>query len=110
MDQSAINNHGITQKTQETLRHRIRPIVEHFLKTDEVFADLEGDRALDEVLDVFLRNGNEEELQQMSDEVMTEKVRRILGTNMLFGLLSDLTPEEMQEFDAALLDLRKGRS
>jgi len=62
-----------------------------------VFAGLEGDRTFNEVLDVFIRNGNEQELQQMSDEVMTEKVRRILGTNLLFGLLSDLTPEEIQE-------------
>lgn len=110
MTQSATNNHGITPQTQETLTQRIRPIVEHFLKTDEVFAGLECDRTLNEVLEVFIRNGNEQELQQMSDEVMTEKVRRILGTNRLFGLLSDLTPEEIQEFDAALLDLRKGRS
>lgn len=109
MTKSFINDNGIGHQTQEALRHQIRPIVEHFLKTDEGFEGLECDRALNEVSDVFFRNGNDQELQQMTDEIMTQKVRRILGTNMLFRLLSDLTPEEIQEFDAALLDLRKGR-
>lgn len=108
MTQSAINNHGISHQTQETLRQRIRPIVEHFLKTDELFADLECDRALDEVLDVFLRNGNEQELQQMTDEVMTQKVRRILGTEALAHFFDDLTPDEISQFEAAVQEIRTG--
>ncbi|MDJ1176641.1 hypothetical protein [Roseofilum capinflatum] len=108
MTQSATNNYGITPQTEETLKQRIRPIVEHFLNTDEVFAGLEGDRTLNEVLEVFIRNGNEQELQQMSDEVMTEKVRRILGTEALAHFFDDLTPDEISQFEAAVQEIRTG--
>ncbi|MGD1712572.1 hypothetical protein [Dapis sp. BLCC M172] len=59
------------------------------------------------IFDTFLRNCSPEELQQMTEEILSSKIRRILGGQVLFGLISDLTPEEIEEFDAAIRDIRK---
>ncbi|GGA13846.1 hypothetical protein CYANOKiyG1_27320 [Okeania sp. KiyG1] len=43
----------------------------------------------------------------MTEEILSDRIRRILGGQVLFRLLSDLTPKEIEEFDAAMRDLRK---
>ncbi|GEM_PF-2277827 len=40
MAQSFINDKGITHPTQDSLKYFIRPIVEHFSKTNEVYEGL----------------------------------------------------------------------
>ena len=54
-----------------------------------------------------MRNSSPEELQEMTDKILRYRIRRILGGQVLFGLLSDLTSEEIEDFDAAVRDLRK---
>lgn len=44
---------------------------------------------------------------RMTDDRFTDKIGRILEGQVMFGLLSDLTPTEIEEFDAAVRDLRK---
>ncbi|NEQ73614.1 MAG: hypothetical protein F6K23_11405 [Okeania sp. SIO2C9] len=59
------------------------------------------------IFDTFLRNCSLKELQEMTEEILSDRIRRILGGQVLFRLLSDLTPKEIEDFDAAMRDLRK---
>ncbi len=40
------NNWGITNETKEMFKHRVNPIVEHFLSTDTLFENLNRDEMI----------------------------------------------------------------
>ncbi|MGD1703017.1 hypothetical protein [Dapis sp. BLCC M229] len=87
--------------------NRVIPIVENFLATDRLLEHLDRDEMVGIIVDVLMRNYSPEQLQKMTDETLTGKIRRILGGQVMFGLLSDLTAREIEEFDAAVRGLRK---
>ncbi|NER04341.1 MAG: hypothetical protein F6K17_17855 [Okeania sp. SIO3C4] len=87
--------------------NRVIPIVEHFLATDRLLENLDRDEMVRIIVDVLMRNYSPEQLQEMTDDKLSDRIRRILEGQVMFGLLSDLTPTEIEEFDAAVRDLRK---
>ncbi len=97
----------VSIRMKDIFKQRAIPIIENFLATDNLFENLERDEMVEVIFDTFLRNCSPEELQQMTEEILSSKIRRILGGQVLFGLISDLTPEEIEEFDAAIRDIRK---
>ncbi len=97
----------VSIRMKDIFKQRATPIIENFLATDNLFENLERDEMVEVIFDTFLRNCSPEELQEMTEEILSSKIRRILGGQVLFGLISDLTPEEMEEFDAAIRDIRK---
>ncbi|MEB3339639.1 hypothetical protein [Okeania sp.] len=96
---------SITMK--DIFQQRAVPIIENFLATDNLFESLKRDEMIESIFDTFLRNCSLEELQEMAEEILSDRIRRILGGRVLYGLISDFTPEEMEEFDAAVRDMRK---
>ncbi|NES64388.1 MAG: hypothetical protein F6K24_03510 [Okeania sp. SIO2D1] len=88
-------------------QNRLIPIVENFLATDRLLENLDRDEMVRIIVDVLMRNYFPEQLQEMSDAKLSDKIRRILEGQVMFGLLSDLTPTEIADFDAAVRDLRK---
>ena len=88
-------------------KQRVIPIVDNLLTNYSLFQNLERDEIVKVIFDVLMRNSSPEELQEMTDKILRYRIRRILGGQVLFGLLSDLTSEEIEEFDAAVRDLRK---
>lgn len=88
-------------------QNRVIPIVENFLATDRLLENLDRDEMVGVIVDVLMRNYSPKQLQEMTDETVTCKIKRILEGQVMFGLLSDLTPIEIEEFDAAVRGLRK---
>ncbi|MDE5079918.1 MAG: hypothetical protein O4803_05205 [Trichodesmium sp. St15_bin1_1] len=88
-------------------KQRVIPIVDNLLTNYSLFQNLERDEIVKVIFDVLMRNSSPEELQEMTDKILRYRIRRILGGQVLFGLLSDLTSEEIEDFDAAVRDLRK---
>ena len=88
-------------------KQRVIPIVDNLLANYSLFKNLERDEIVKVIFDVLMRNSSPEELQEMTDNILRYRIRRILGGQVLFGLLSDLTSEEIEDFDAAVRDLRK---
>ncbi|MCL2937239.1 MAG: hypothetical protein MGU50_12025 [Trichodesmium sp. MAG_R02] len=88
-------------------KQRVIPIVDNLLANYSLFKNLERDEIVKVIFDVLMRNSSPEELQEMTDKILRYRIRRILGGQVLFGLLSDLTSEEIEDFDAAVRDLRK---
>lgn len=88
-------------------KQRLIPIVDNLLANYSLFQNLERDEIVKVIFDVLMRNSSPEELQEMTDKILRYRIRRILGGQVLFGLLSDLTSEEIEDFDAAVRDLRK---
>ena len=88
-------------------KQRVIPIVDNLLTNYSLFHNLERDEIVKVIFDVLMRNSSPEELQEMTDKILRYRIRRILGGQVLFGLLSDLTSEEIEDFDAAVRDLRK---
>ncbi|MGB3509273.1 MAG: hypothetical protein WBA93_08530 [Microcoleaceae cyanobacterium] len=91
----------------DIFQKRIIPIVENFLVTDNLLENLDRDEMVGIIDDTLRRNYTPEQLQKMTDEILTCKIRRILEGQIMFGLLSDLTAREIEEFDAAVRGLRK---
>ena len=88
-------------------KQRVIPIVDNLLANYSLFKNLERDEIVKVIFDVLMRSSSPEELQEMTDKILRYRIRRILGGQVLFGLLSDLTSEEIEDFDAAVRDLRK---
>ena len=88
-------------------KQRVIPIVDNLLTNYSLFQNLERDEIVKVIFDILMRNSSPEELQEMTDKILRYRIRRILGGQVLFGLLSDLTSEEIEDFDAAVRDLRK---
>ena len=88
-------------------KQRVIPIVNNLLANYSLFQNLERDEIVKVIFDILMRNSSPEELQEMTDKILRYRIRRILGGQVLFGLLSDLTSEEIEDFDAAVRDLRK---
>ncbi|NEQ41831.1 MAG: hypothetical protein F6K40_38895 [Okeania sp. SIO3I5] len=97
----------VSMTMKDIFHQRAVPIIENFLATEGLFEDLERDEMVEVIFDTFLRNCSPEELQEMAEEILSDRIRRILGGQVLYGLISDFTPEEMEEFDAAVRDMRK---
>ena len=43
-----------------------------------------------------------EELQEIDDEDLSNRIRKVLTLEAVFGMLDDLTPEQIEIFDAAV--------
>jgi hypothetical protein len=101
------NNLGITNETKEMFKQRVTPIVEHFLSTDELFENLKRDEMVEVMVEAFSRNFSAKQLETMSDETLTAKIRSVLGGEALSHLFDDWTPEQIAEYEAAVKDVRR---
>ena len=83
--------------------HRISKVVDQAFEESEIFRE-EVNKA--EFMGYFsdrIDNGlSPEKLVSISEERLTRIVKQTMAVDVLSGLLSDLTPEEMEIFDAAV--------
>ncbi|NER36123.1 MAG: hypothetical protein F6J93_19410 [Oscillatoria sp. SIO1A7] len=87
---------------QRAIADRISPIIENFLQGNPLFADLTLGEIVGVIVPLIEDNFSSEELRAMDDSDLSERVRGVMGVEVMWGLLADLTPEQMVEFDAAL--------
>ena len=91
---------------KEMFKNRVTPIIRHFLATDELFESLDENLMIEEISKVFMQYCSVEELQTMDEEIINDRIRRLLGGRVMFGLLSDLTPEEIAIYEQTVKDIR----
>ncbi len=88
---------------KNTALNRISKIVDQVFKESEIFRE-EVDKA--EFMQHFsdrIENGlAPTELIAITEEELTQWIKQYMAIDALSGLLSDLTPEEMEIFDAAV--------
>ena len=91
------------ESLKETALHRISKIV------DKIFEEREGYREevnKAEFMQYFsdrIGNGlSPEKFVSITEEELTQQIRQYLSIDVLFGLSSELTPEEMEIFYAAV--------
>lgn len=106
MTMLTVNEVRSLTEIKETFKNRVTPIVRHFLTTDELFESLDENECIDLMVDVFIRNCFLDDLEKMDDETVTRKIRSILGGRVMFGLLSDLPPEQIAEYEQMLKEMR----
>jgi hypothetical protein len=59
------------------------------------------------LMKLLSQNFSSSELEMMSDENLTQKIRQVLGVQAMAGMLKDLTAEQMAEFDAVIASFRQ---
>ena len=103
----SINNVGIPNETKEMFKHRVTPIVEHFLSTDELFENLNQNEMVEVMVEAFSKNFSAKQLETMPDKTLTVKIRSVLGLEALSHLFDDWTPEQIAEYEDAVKDVRR---
>lgn len=91
---------------KEKLIDRITPIMKNCLATDDLLQNLEQDEMIKEMVKVLMRNYSAKELEEFSDEVLTNKIRKVLGIEVLSHLFDDLTPQEIASYEATVRNIR----
>ena len=93
---------------QKAIFERISPVVASFIQGNPLFADLDPGETVGVLVPLIEDNFSPEEFRAMADSDLTERVRGVMGVEVMWGLLADLNPDKMVEFDAAL-SRSKGR-
>jgi len=85
---------------------RIASIIDDFIKNESLLEDLNRDEMVKYFVNLLTEKFSSSELETMPDESLGRKIRRVLGVQAMAGLLKDLTPEQMAEFEAVMASFR----
>ena len=81
---------------------RVEPAIAHFLTNDLLFDELDQGEMVSRFSRLLVKKFSPVEFEALTDEDLRRRTRRFLGVEVMSGLVSDFTPEEMAEFDAAV--------
>lgn len=107
MSQLSIQSDLVEDKIQARLVHRVASIIDYFIKNESLLEDLNRDEMVAYLMKLLSQNFSSSELEMMSDENLTQKIRQVLGVKAMAGMLKDLTAEQMAEFDAVIASFRQ---
>ena len=95
----------MTQSTVEkdALTARISRIVENLMENESWFREkLNLEEMVNYVSGLIEEYLSPEELQEIDDEDISGRIRKVLTLEAVSGMLDDFTPEQMEIFDAAV--------
>ncbi|MFM7406368.1 MAG: hypothetical protein ACKO3K_06820 [Cuspidothrix sp.] len=93
----------LTQIQQESMKTRIEKIVNILMEERPLFKEeLNPEEITQHLCNVVQHNLTNEQFHQLSDEKLKEHSSFVMSTQMLSGLLDDLTPEQIALFDEAV--------
>lgn len=87
---------------KEAVILRISPIVDRLLQSEHNYQDK---FSFDEIMQVFsnlLEEVDAEEILNLKQEELTNRIKRVIAIEATAGMLNDLTPEQIELFDAAV--------
>ena len=91
------------ESMKETALNRISKVVDETFEESEIFREEVNKADFMQYFAERMENGlPPEELLSITEEELTRRVRQTMAVDVLSGLLSDLTSEEMEIFDAAV--------
>ncbi|NMG10691.1 hypothetical protein [Brasilonema sp. UFV-L1] len=84
------------------LMNRISPIVGKLFQSNSLYqVKLDKDEMLEMLVSLFGKF-SPEDIRAISDKELTKRIDKILVLEAVSGTLNDLTPEEIEIFDAAV--------
>ena len=94
---------GIISTAKEAALSRISGIVEELTKSDSLYREeLDKTELMQIFSDLLERVVEPEEIISLDVDSLTKRVRGIMAVELVSGMLDDLTPEQMEMFDAAV--------
>lgn len=81
---------------------RISPIVENLIQGNSLSQVKLDKEKMIQILVSLLENFSSEEMNAISDNELTGRIRKIMILEAVSGTLNDLTPEQLKIFDAAV--------
>jgi len=97
---------GLMNKTAVDMtgevRTRISEIVENLIQSKSIFQKFDPDEMSKMLSDGMLETWSPEQVMEIPDDELTDIMKDIMVFKAMSGLLADLTPEEMEIFDAAV--------
>ena len=95
----------MTQRTIENdaVTARISRIVEELMEKESWFREkLDREEIVNYLSGLIQEHLSPEELQEIDDEDLSNRIRKVLTLEAVFGMLDDLTPEQIEILDAAV--------
>ncbi|NER33984.1 MAG: hypothetical protein F6J93_08055 [Oscillatoria sp. SIO1A7] len=95
----------MTQGTieKDAVTARISRLVENLMEKESWFREkLDLEEMVSYISGLAKAKFSPEELQAIDDEDLTERIDKVMAVHAVGGMLDDLTPEEMEIFDAAV--------
>lgn len=87
---------------EDFYRVRIEKIVEQFIREKESFKNLDKYNMTESLAELMKIKISPENFLNISDEELSEKIRKVMAVKALFHLLDDFTPEQKQIFNKAV--------
>lgn len=82
---------------------RISAIIEELIKTNTLYTEeLDKNELMQIFSDLLDRVVEPEEIISLDGDRLTKRVKGIMAVELLSGMLDDLTPEQIEMFDAAV--------
>lgn len=89
-------------EAKQEITTRISPIVAKLIQSDSLFEELDQDKMVEIISELSEKHSLQAEFRAMPDDELTQRIRRVMAGEVLYNLLSDFTPEQMAEFEAAI--------
>ena len=87
---------------KDTVLNRISAIVDMLMKKEYLFRERLEKNEIMQVFSNSLERISPEELVSLDDGELTARIDRVMVREAVAGTLNDLTPEQMEIFDAAV--------
>lgn len=84
------------------VRTRISEIVENLIQSKSIFKEFDPVQTSQRLSNRMLESWSPEQVMEIPDDELTDIIKDIMVFQAMSGLLADLTPEEMEIFDAAV--------
>ncbi len=92
----------LTQSYHQELFNRISPIVENLLQSNSLYlVKLKKHETVEMLVDLFSKF-SPEEMAEIKDDDLIDRIDSILILEAVSGTLNDLTPEQIAVFDEAV--------
>ncbi|HEY9874276.1 MAG TPA: hypothetical protein V6D12_12615 [Candidatus Obscuribacterales bacterium] len=87
---------------KDALNSRISARVDNLIQSKSLFERLDKAEILKLLSTLVEENLSTEQVRAISDEELTRRIKKIMVLQTVAGTLNDLTPEQMEIFDAAV--------
>ena len=92
----------IMVNNQTTINKKILPIVRKVIEEDIIFQQLDQGEMVKLIVNLIEQYLTPETINNLSNEILTQRIRKILTIEVMSHLLDDLTPEQIKMFDQAV--------
>lgn len=92
----------ISQDDTQAVLARIAQTVGHIQQENVAFQPLDRTQLTHEYGDRLLKHHSANQILKLPQERLAKTIRSMMTWGMLYGLIADFTPEQMQAFDEAV--------